>query len=699
MIDRTTRPGLLPAVAFGDPTAEADAIYLFDRNCFLETDIYERCTKLAGPLFIVGRRGSGKSATCMALSRRLPQDSHVLVVNISPHGFHFAHAKELARAMLSHADINWEFLFTSIWATTLRASWAQALLDYYRVRDTPEGDLQALRDFATDVIPTGSTPEQRLSSYLEHASNIISGPTGNVVGTIGQLLNSLRAEKIAKSIGRIAALSEVRLVTLIDGLDENWDGSDISAQIISGLLTHCATDFPATTAVSYVFLRENMYRRVRELAPRWDRIEGYFTPLTWSTEQLEHLVLTRLRASCASKRFAWNDVFEASIGEMSSLNYLISRTQSKPRELILFCRYALEVALAARTEKIGAKHVKEAERRYSENRRRDLLNEYQDALPELASVLDIFIGQPDIFGLDELLGLLRDFITAGRYIALAPRLSLTHPNDEALLDLLLGLGFLGVRTNRSTEFVFKYYGEQGNAFHAVSDIAEVAIHPAFLMALGMKHRGPNGHSLAAREVLGNELIGAASAVGVRQLAVIEHSGELISRLCGISTGMGGFKTYEGLVQEFIAFAFSGYLDNGRMQERSWAGAQVRDVVFDNTGETLFFSHVRNQYQAITFVFECKNKTTLEPADYHQIESRLSDTTGNLGFICYRSDRREPLKVEITQIRDIYIRSHGRKLALLLSDANLAQVLGKRTKGQLDRFMYGLLTRYRALYLT
>ena len=82
-----------------------------------------------------------------------------------------------------------------------------------------------------------------------------------------------------------------------------------------------------------------------------------------------------------------------------------------------------------------------------------------------------------------------------------------------------------------------------------------------------------------------------------------------------------------------------------------------------------------------------------------IESRLSDTTGNLGIICYRSERREPRKVEITQIRDIYNRSHGRKLVLLLSDANLTQVLAKRTKGQLDKFMYGLLVRYRARYLT
>ena len=572
------------------------------------------------------------------------------------------------------------------------------MLGYYRVRDTPEGDLQALRDFATDVTPIGSTPEHRLSWYLEQASNIISGHTENLVGMIEKLLNSLRAERIARSIGRIVELSEVRLVTLIDGLDENWDGSEISAQLISGLLTHCATDFPATRVVSYVFLRENMYRRVRELAPRWDRIEGYFTPLTWSTQQLEHLALTRLRASCASERLAWNDVFEASINEVSSLNYLVGRTQSKPRELILFCRYALEVARAARSERIGAKHVKEAERRYSENRLRDLLNEYHDAIPELGSVLDIFVGQPDVFGVEELLILLRDFITSGRYIAVAPRLSLTHPNEEALLDLLLGLGVLGVRTNHSTEFVFKYYGEQGNAFHALTDIAEIAIHAAFLMALGTQRGAQDGHRVA-REVSEDELIGSASAVGIRQVATTEHSGKLVSSMRGIATGMGGFRRYEELVREFVAFAFSGYLDNGRMQERSWSGAQVRDVVFDNTGETLFFSHVRNKYQAISFVFECKNKTELEAADYHQIESRLSDTTGNLGFICYRSKRREPVKVEIEQIRDIFHRSQGRKLVLLLSDANLVQILGRRTKGRLDNFMYGLLTRYQTRYLS
>ena len=69
--------------------------------------------------------------------------------------------------------------------------------------------------------------------------------------------------------------------------------------------------------------------------------------------------------------------------------------------------------------------------------------------------------------------------------------------------------------------------------------------------------------------------------------------------------MGGFRRYEEQARDALAYAFTGYLDNPRLQERNWSGTQVRDVVFDNTGETLFFKHMRDKYDAVTFVFECK----------------------------------------------------------------------------------------------
>jgi hypothetical protein len=275
---------------------------------------------------------------------------------------------------------------------------------------------------------------------------------------------------------------------------------------------------------------------------------------------------------------------------------------------------------------------------------------------------------------------------------------MTHPNPEALFDLLLGLGFLGVRATDSPDFVFKYYGEQGNAFSSLEQIAEVAVHPAFYASLGNKMSPTGATVVSVREAADEDLVGASTAVTVRAIAASETATQLLASMKEIPHGMGGFRRYEEFVRDAVAYGFTGYLDNGRMQERNWAGTQIRDVVFDNTGETLFFNHVRDSFQAITLVFECKNKESLEPGDFHQIEARLSDATGNIGLICYRSGRTEPVRAEIEQLRSIFNRSNSRKVVLLLSDGNFAQILGKRLKGKLDRFMYGMLTRYMSLYL-
>jgi hypothetical protein len=327
-----------------------------------------------------------------------------------------------------------------------------------------------------------------------------------------------------------------------------------------------------------------------------------------------------------------------------------------------------------------------------------LINEYQDAIPELRGIIDVFLGEVRVFRLDELFLRLSEFMASGRYASVAPQLSLTHPNPEALFDLLLGLGFVGVRVRDGADFVFKYYGEQGNAFSSLDQVEEVAIHPAFHAALGVKKPLGAGALMPVREAGDDDLVGASTAVAVRSIAASEEAAQLIARLNEIPLGMGGFRKYEDLVRNAIAYGFTGYLDNGRMQERNWAGTQVRDVVFDNTGETLFFGHVRDKFQAITLVFECKNKDTLEPADFHQIEARLSDATGNIGFICYRSGRTEPVRVEIEHLRSIFNRSHSTKVVLLLSEGNMAQILSKRLRGKLDRFMYRMLTRYMSLYL-
>ncbi len=690
-----SRDTFLSQVSFGDPTAEADSEFLFNRGCFLETDIYSSCAKLESPFFIVGRRGSGKTAMSMALARLFTNNPEVLCSTIVPEPHYFAHAKALARSVAAKTDVNWEFLFRSLWATTLRSDWAKLLLGYYKLRDSQENDVQILRDYVSLTAPDPrESASERLARYLAQIVEILNRDEQDVIGALNTTLHAYRSEAIQKSLARVAEASEVTLVTIADGLDENWDGSNTSAELISGLLIQAAADYPGVGAKTFAFLRENMYRRVSNICPRWDRIEAYFNPVAWTEEQIRELTLRRVEAQKGVEQPTWDDVFEPRVKGVSSLDYMLRRTQFKPREVILFCKYSVAAAAAHRVDKVRQRDILEAERRYSENRIRDLLNEYQDSLPELKVIVDLFVGKPQVANIDEFLRLLDEFIVSGRYAELAPRLSLFYPTREAIFDLLLGIGFVGVQLKSAESFVFKYYGEQGNVFKEIDEINNVSIHPAFEQALGLTERATEIQTKEANEA---DIVASSASITMRIGSAYEKAAEIMGQLRDIPPGIGGFRRYEDLVQSAIAFAFQGYLDNPRAQERNWGGTQIRDIIFDNTGETLFFKTIRDRYSSVTVPLECKNKEALEASDFHQMESRLSDAGGFFGIICYRASRTEPVKAEIEHLRDINRRDH-RKVILLFSDANLAQVLKQRTKGHLDRFMFKMYTRYLTLYL-
>ncbi|MEP6919617.1 MAG: hypothetical protein ABI967_00730 [bacterium] len=225
---------------------------------------------------------------------------------------------------------------------------------------------------------------------------------------------------------------------------------------------------------------------------------------------------------------------------------------------------------------------------------------------------------------------------------------------------------------------------------------EVSIHPGFAQALGLV-QGPK--QIRTKEADENEIVAASVSITTRVSAAYEEAARIMGRLRDIPPGAGGFKRYEDLMQSAISFAFQGYLSNPKLHATPWGGGEIRDIVFNNTGETRFFETIRDSYVAVTVPFECKNKSTLEAGDFHQIEASLTESTSRFGFVCYRSDRREPIKQEIRYLQEIYSRDViHHKMVMLLSDANLWQLLEQRAKGKLDAFMYKMYTRYIRLYL-
>jgi len=162
--------------------------------------------------------------------------------------------------------------------------------------------------------------------------------------------------------------------------------------------------------------------------------------------------------------------------------YMIDRTFKRPRDILSFVRFSLEMAVANGHEKIISDDVYEAERsEYSKSKYEDILIEYKDQYPFIKTLLDRFSNQRHELSKTEIDEILDNFISSERIRSR----SLTKGD---LLQLLYGIGFLGFKKvgnagigkKFGTHFFYYYDGEE-----LKSEINEFYIHPAFRKHLGI----------------------------------------------------------------------------------------------------------------------------------------------------------------------------------------------------------------------
>src|SRR5690606_38085085 len=108
--------------------------------------------------------------------------------------------------------------------------------------------------------------------------------------------------------------------------------------------------------------------------------------------------------------------------------------------------------------------------------------------------------------------------------------------------------------------------------------------------------------------------------------------------------------------------------------RSWP--QRRDIVGTISAVKGAWSRINRDYGTRSVVFEVKNFQELAPEHFRQVASYLTDNYGRIGFIVYRSDKKEPSNEnELVWIREMYWKN-GQKLIVLLSFRYLINFLEK-----------------------
>ncbi|NET29364.1 MAG: hypothetical protein F6K01_29755 [Okeania sp. SIO1I7] len=225
-----------------------------------------------------------------------------------------------------------------------------------------------------------------------------------------------------------------------------------------------------------VFLRSDIYDQLQFFDK--DKLRGDEESILWTQETLPELILARARISTMNHQMSLDDFlsvyFPSRIKGIAASKFILSHTLMRPRDAIQLCNLCTDLARRESLEVISEECVLKALDVYSSWKLNDLIGEYTINYPFLNDLLILFSNTSYVIPrkrIKLIYGRVEE-ILKDRYPDYIPSLYI-----DSILNILYGVGFLGIERNRST---FYYYENPGTV--EVSDKFFV-IHPAFRYAL------------------------------------------------------------------------------------------------------------------------------------------------------------------------------------------------------------------------
>lgn len=238
-------------------------------------------------------------------------------------------------------------------------------------------------------------------------------------------------------------------IVMLDRIDESWDGTDSSVVIVMALMHACVELTANSKAVRpLVFLRENVFERVREMDREFARLETFVVPLEWTREMLSEMIERRLNVPLIAKYPlhgpTWDAYFEQSLSGESSQDLVFDFCQSRPRDVLIYCKYAIESAQRKLRERIQIEDLHEARKVFSDNRLKELGDEYADNYPQLRLVLARFYGLGRQFTIQGIEDFIRKLLVDREVKSHCEKWVFKYTQPDLFIKLLYDIGFAGI---------------------------------------------------------------------------------------------------------------------------------------------------------------------------------------------------------------------------------------------------------------
>lgn len=524
----------------GQPAAEDDTVFL--KECFIDLNLYKDLKDTeSSKSILLGRTGSGKSALLqvMLLDERNCAKIDPKEIAIE----YFANTDIIAFLINNGFDLN--LLFEVMWKHIFilesvnlyfenknvlekalsrlydQGNPARAYFDKYKDRFWNETDivLQELSDqFSSEVkesvaLTLGIDANNFGLESLD-SEKLSKGQRFEIEKRTKEAISHLQLRELARAIDSLNALMENQqknYYILIDDLDLNWAENNLRYQVIYSLISVLKPLRKIRNVKFICALRKDLYEKVllKKTGETFqsEKFEGITTEIYWEKSELIKMLEKRLNYIFKHKynkaTIKTNEIIPSNVRKLApTLDFLVERTQYRPRDLIAFFNIILDSS-AGSTE-IHSKKIIEAELEYSRKRSEALKEEWHSVHPHLETYLDILnkktgkIEIREFFDRDMVMDLclkLSDSSIDDKFedeVQKSCRLYAKRENEErmknvvkSLLSVLHKVGAIELKLASGDPFIAVYKNSPTIDARQISDTAAFKVTPMLWRSLGI----------------------------------------------------------------------------------------------------------------------------------------------------------------------------------------------------------------------
>lgn len=440
----------------GEAIAELEAENLLDY--FVTTTGYLEAAQTPQSMIFVGRKGSGKSANLIVLSSELRQGRRNHVCSITPPDYELQGIIRLLSSTLAQTDAG--YLNQSLWKLLIYTELARSV--YEELLTVPMHESH--QKFFEFVEQHSELIRPDFSIRLENAVNSLlaldeSPSLREQRSRVSEVLHSGFLPALRRELGSILS-DRNKVIILIDNLDKAWgtaNANELLANFLFGLLSasKAISDEISKEGITWkrinvsllIFLRSDIFAFIQSHAREADKL--VYSYIRWDQpEQLFSVVEQRFDYATDGKingEKVWEYYFPESVRGQPVKEYIVSRILPRPRDIILFCKAALDSARNRRHGLIEESDMLQAEETYSSHALTSLLVELRPQIPFVDDLILQFAGKA-IASLSEI----RHFLNV---------VGISLDEIEKIIDLLCEAAFLGVETRPNH---FEYFFDEEN---------------------------------------------------------------------------------------------------------------------------------------------------------------------------------------------------------------------------------------------